>query len=290
MRVQSIGIGLVVFNGEHFLKELLSSILKQTYKDFIFYILDNQSTDQTQKIVQAYADKDSRVKLIIDDTQADVVTSQQKIAIDYLFSHELFMFVCDDDVYETEYLEKLVSRIKKTNASLCYSNYYHITGKGEKLAAPNSPIYSGHIPKNARNFILKRNCIPLFFGVYRTSSVKRLFKNFGRIDRHWNHENYFLISILLECKIDYVNDRLFSYRQKARPEIYVKRNWIRKKSLPELFSMLTHLFKSFFHINSIIAQSSHRVLFTKLSFYIYNFVSLLRLIASYLYYHVSSNY
>lgn len=62
----TIGIGMYVWDGEKTISKTLHSIIKQTYKNFIIYILDNQSTDRTAKIVRRFQKKDKRIKLIID--------------------------------------------------------------------------------------------------------------------------------------------------------------------------------------------------------------------------------
>ena len=44
-----------VYNAEKFLKDSIGSILKQTYSDFELLILDDASTDNSLKIIKAYA-------------------------------------------------------------------------------------------------------------------------------------------------------------------------------------------------------------------------------------------
>ncbi len=51
-----------VYNVGAYLKEAIDSILQQTYSDFIFLIVDDCSTDNTEEIVASY--KDSRIKYL----------------------------------------------------------------------------------------------------------------------------------------------------------------------------------------------------------------------------------
>jgi glycosyltransferase involved in cell wall biosynthesis len=60
----TISVIMSVYNGEKYLKESIESIIKQTYGDFEFIIINDGSTDQTKNIIQEYADKDSRIILI----------------------------------------------------------------------------------------------------------------------------------------------------------------------------------------------------------------------------------
>jgi glycosyltransferase involved in cell wall biosynthesis len=59
-----ISVVMPVYNGERFLAEAVESVLNQTYKDFEFIIVDDGSTDSTPQMLQRYAEKDPRVKII----------------------------------------------------------------------------------------------------------------------------------------------------------------------------------------------------------------------------------
>ena len=52
-------------NAEKFLAESINSILSQTYSNFEFVILDDGSTDNSLKIIEAYAKEDKRIKVIV---------------------------------------------------------------------------------------------------------------------------------------------------------------------------------------------------------------------------------
>ena len=59
-----ISVVMPVFNGEQYLKESIESILCQTFTDFEFIIVDDQSTDSSWQIIQEYAAKDSRIAAV----------------------------------------------------------------------------------------------------------------------------------------------------------------------------------------------------------------------------------
>jgi glycosyltransferase involved in cell wall biosynthesis len=52
-----------VYNGEKYLSECIESVLEQTYSNWEYVIVNNRSTDRTSEIAQAYASKDSRIRL-----------------------------------------------------------------------------------------------------------------------------------------------------------------------------------------------------------------------------------
>ena len=64
-----ISVVMPVYNGEKFLKEAIKSILNQTYKDFEFLIVYDESTDGTLSIIQEFQEQDARVVLINGDKE-----------------------------------------------------------------------------------------------------------------------------------------------------------------------------------------------------------------------------
>jgi glycosyltransferase involved in cell wall biosynthesis len=68
-RSPEISVVMPVYNGENFLKEAIESILNQTYKDFEFLIVYDESTDGTLSIIQEFQEKDTRVVLINGDKE-----------------------------------------------------------------------------------------------------------------------------------------------------------------------------------------------------------------------------
>ena len=59
--VPRVSLGMPVYNAQRFLREVLDSILAQTFTDFELIISDNGSTDATESICREYAARDPRV-------------------------------------------------------------------------------------------------------------------------------------------------------------------------------------------------------------------------------------
>lgn len=56
-----------VYNAAKYLPEAIDSILSQTFQDFEFLIINDGSTDQTEKIINSYTDQ--RIRLVSQDNQ-----------------------------------------------------------------------------------------------------------------------------------------------------------------------------------------------------------------------------
>jgi glycosyltransferase involved in cell wall biosynthesis len=61
-RMPRVSVILAVYNGERFLSEAIDSILRQTFRDFEFLIVDDGSTDRTRDIIGSF--RDSRVTVV----------------------------------------------------------------------------------------------------------------------------------------------------------------------------------------------------------------------------------
>ena len=59
-----VSICVPTYNGEKYLPDCLESIISQTFSDFELLIIDDCSNDNTVNIIQNYAEKDRRIRLI----------------------------------------------------------------------------------------------------------------------------------------------------------------------------------------------------------------------------------
>jgi len=62
-----ISVIMSVFNGQDYLNEAIESVLRQTFRDFEFIIIDDGSTDNTRNIIKHYQKKENRIKAIYND-------------------------------------------------------------------------------------------------------------------------------------------------------------------------------------------------------------------------------
>ena len=61
------------YNCEKYISEAIESILKQTYKNFEFIIIDDFSTDNSWKIIKKYSKKDKRIKCFRNEKNLQIV-------------------------------------------------------------------------------------------------------------------------------------------------------------------------------------------------------------------------
>lgn len=57
-----------VHNGAEYLSECIESVLRQSFTDWSYIIVDNRSTDDTLEIARRYAQSDDRIRVVTNDT------------------------------------------------------------------------------------------------------------------------------------------------------------------------------------------------------------------------------
>ena len=70
-----VSIIMSAYNEENYLGDSIESILNQTLSDFEFVIINDGSTDKTQDILQHYAQRDGRIKLVKNERNSGVAES-----------------------------------------------------------------------------------------------------------------------------------------------------------------------------------------------------------------------
>ena len=73
-----VSVIMPVYNGTKYLGEAIDSILKQTYNNFEFIIIDDHSTDKSWEMVLDYAKKDKRIKPYRNAKNSGIVYTRNK--------------------------------------------------------------------------------------------------------------------------------------------------------------------------------------------------------------------
>ncbi len=71
-----VSVVMPVYNGERYLQESIESILKQTFTDFEFIIINDGSTDRSGEIIKSYHDQ--RIRLIENESNLGLTISLNK--------------------------------------------------------------------------------------------------------------------------------------------------------------------------------------------------------------------
>jgi glycosyltransferase involved in cell wall biosynthesis len=104
-----VTVATAVYNGEEFLAECAESVLRQTYSNWRYHIVDNCSTDRTPEIAREIASRDPRVHYERHEDFVDVNESYSRgfAAVDPEASY--VKIVDSDDWIYPECLERMVA-------------------------------------------------------------------------------------------------------------------------------------------------------------------------------------
>ena len=104
MNALKLIVGLPVYNGEKFIRKRLENILSQTYSDFKLIIDVDPGTDNTVEICKEFAEKDSRINLIVQKERMGLVWSFNHILQNA--NSKYFVWAGVDDIWSPDFLEK----------------------------------------------------------------------------------------------------------------------------------------------------------------------------------------
>jgi glycosyltransferase involved in cell wall biosynthesis len=119
------------YNHAQFLHQRLNSILNQTFSDFELILLDDCSTDNSNEIIESYAQKDSRIAAYYNNENSGSPFKQWKKGID-LAKGEFIWIAESDDYADVRLLEKLLTSLNqnpKAGVAYCQSNFVNIAGE-----------------------------------------------------------------------------------------------------------------------------------------------------------------
>ncbi len=120
-----LSIILPIFNMEKHLNQCVDSILNQTYKDYELILVDDGSTDKSSQMCDEYAEQDNRVIVIHKENGG--LSDARNTGVKVAKGEYIFFIDSDDFLDDNKALEKIVNRLKKSNADVLnfgFKKYY----------------------------------------------------------------------------------------------------------------------------------------------------------------------
>ena len=108
------------FGRTSYLKEAISSVLNQTYKDIELIIVVVSGDTEVIKVVNSFLDK--RIRMVVANYAC--ISYQKSLGFYSIKDGEYFTFFDSDDIMFKDSIEKLYNFAKKHNADLVYPNFY----------------------------------------------------------------------------------------------------------------------------------------------------------------------
>lgn len=120
-----VSIIIPVYNVAPYLDACLSSCVNQTFHDIEIIVVNDGSTDGSADIIQMYAEKDDRFRIVTKENQGLIYARKSGLEVadgEYVFHLD------GDDYIEPNAIEILYDEVIKQDADYVVANYYDVFG------------------------------------------------------------------------------------------------------------------------------------------------------------------
>ena len=217
---EKVDILLATYNGEKYLKELIDSILNQTYKNIKLIISDDCSKDSTRKILEEYEKQDERVEVYYQPQNLGYVKN-----FEFLLKQvksNLYMLADQDDVWLPEKIEKSVETIERENADLVFGDL-EVVDKDLKTIYPSFNdfmLLSRKIKKYIKSYKLNYlyNCVTGCTVIAKSKFISKLLP-IPANSKYFIHDHWLGIIMSIYGKVVYMPEKYIKYRQHGNNQV-----------------------------------------------------------------------
>lgn len=133
----AVSVIIPIYNSESYLSKCLTSLMQQSLKNVEFILVDDGSTDSSNKIIKKYIEEDSRFYLIAQKNSG--VGAARNSGIKQA-KGEYISFVDSDDYIESNMLEDMYSNARLKNADIIVCRYKQVNSDNKIIQL--GPDYS----------------------------------------------------------------------------------------------------------------------------------------------------
>lgn len=116
---EKVSIIIPVYDAGMYIEECLDSVIDQTYKNLEIICVDDCGTDNSMKIVEEYAKKDKRIKVIHHEKNKGLAVTRNT-GIRHAKGEYIF-FLDSDDYLSLNLIEESMNKQKETNSDIVIS-------------------------------------------------------------------------------------------------------------------------------------------------------------------------
>ena len=223
-----ISVVMPVYNAELYLKKSIYSILNQSYKNFEFLILDDNSNDNSKKIIKSFSEIDNRIKVFEQKTNIGVTN-----ALNFLIKKTKYNYIARmdaDDISHTNRFSKQLNFLQNNqNCSVVGSYIKLIDNKDKLLGKVKYPISSDLIKKK----LINKSCIPHPACMFNSKFLKSVNGYRQMLEPAEDYDLWTRLSIISD--LHNIPEYLFSYRvnesgisNKRSFEQFIKSEFVKK--------------------------------------------------------------
>ena len=125
-----ISIIVPVFNVGKYLEKCIASIVGQTYTNLEIILIDDGSTDNSSQICDAWAERDSRIRVIHQKNSGVAAVRNKGLQA---ATGEYIGFVDSDDWITDTMYQDMMDGILLTNADAAFTGFNRVLENGEQI-------------------------------------------------------------------------------------------------------------------------------------------------------------
>lgn len=219
-----VSVIVPVYNTSKYLPQCLDSILRQTVSNFEVICVNDGSLDNSLEILQAYAKKDSRIKVYSKSNGG--ISSVRNFAMSKM-NGNFVCFLDSDDYIHPQFLEIMLKEIQDKNVCCCD---YRDVNDEDKPSFDKVTQYSRHLVSALQHFATcKDQYLAVWGKLYRTDCLKNI---------QFNEKCHFSEDVLFHSDLFAEN---FDISIISAPLMYYRKNpqsLVHKKSSPQKINSL----------------------------------------------------
>lgn len=131
MNDQLVSIITPAYKAAAYIGETIESVLAQTYPHWELLIANDCSPDNTAEVVQAYCERDSRIRLV-NMAQNGGPAAARNAALSQAQGRWL-AFLDSDDLWLPTKLEKSIAHARANNAAIVFTAFRRISAQGDQI-------------------------------------------------------------------------------------------------------------------------------------------------------------
>ncbi len=195
----TVTIGLASYNRPHLLTRSIQSIKSQTYPNLEIIVSDNGSSDEVvRKLIEDFQRSDDRVKVFFHKENKGPFFNFRFLL--EAASGEYFIWLADDDYYDSGYIDALLTEAVRGSASLSYSRAVFVDNEsGKQIGRAKEMPSSVTLFQRLLNFA-RFDSDSIFYGLFKREEGLK----YAQTLKNWNLPS-FLIKDFGFVRYDFVS-------------------------------------------------------------------------------------
>jgi glycosyltransferase involved in cell wall biosynthesis len=160
-----ISVVMPAYNAQAYIAQAIESILKQSFTDYEFIIVDDGSTDRTAEVIRNYAERDSRILFV--QGQHGGVSAALNLGLERARAPWIAIMHADDVALRERLERQHAASLTDHRVVIWGTNGYHIGVRGRRLSA----FFVG--PTSHEDYIERRQRFEIIQCIHPTAMLRR---------------------------------------------------------------------------------------------------------------------